>query len=87
MAPLPSRVLQESDSPPNIADLSAEENHTLYVFGWMSSVNQLLGKNIRGWERGKMRENDFLRENASFLQYSLFLSIKQFEKNENWVTL
>lgn len=51
MAPLPSRVLQESDIPPNIADLSTDENHTLYIFSWMTSVNQLLGKNIRGMER------------------------------------
>ncbi len=46
MAPLPSRVLQESDRPPNIADLSAEENHALHIFGWMNSINQLLGNNI-----------------------------------------
>lgn len=70
MAPLPSRVLQESDSPPNIADLSAEENHTLYVFSWMSSVNKLLGKNIRGWERGYtagVQTSETTRENASIL--------------------
>ncbi|KAL0163708.1 hypothetical protein M9458_039461, partial [Cirrhinus mrigala] len=42
MAPLPSRVLKESDKPPRIADLSADENHALYIFGWMHSVNQLL---------------------------------------------
>ncbi|XP_016119614.1 protein leg1a-like, partial [Sinocyclocheilus grahami] len=46
MAPLPSRVLQESDRPPNIANLSAEENHALHIFGWMNSVNQLLGGSL-----------------------------------------
>ncbi|KAG1939520.1 protein LEG1 [Pimephales promelas] len=46
MAPLPSRVLQESDTPPNIADLSAEENHTLYIFSWMNSVDQLLDTHV-----------------------------------------
>lgn len=42
MRPLPSRVLQEGDSAPNIADLSTEENHTLYVFGWMARMNTIL---------------------------------------------
>uniref|UniRef100_A0A674BZR0 Chromosome 6 open reading frame 58 n=1 Tax=Salmo trutta TaxID=8032 RepID=A0A674BZR0_SALTR len=44
MRPLPSRVLQEGDSAPNIADLSTEENHTLYVFGWMARMNTILSE-------------------------------------------
>lgn len=44
MSPLPSRVLTETDSPPNVPDLSAEENHTLYIFSWMNSINRILGK-------------------------------------------
>ncbi|XP_072551153.1 liver-enriched gene 1, tandem duplicate 1 [Salminus brasiliensis] len=52
MAPLPSRVLQETDSPPNIADLSTEENHTLYIFGWMTTANKLLGGSLTSmWQR------------------------------------
>ncbi|KAL6485496.1 hypothetical protein MHYP_G00048880 [Metynnis hypsauchen] len=52
MTPLPSRVLQETDSPPKIADLSAEENHTLYIFGWMTSINKLLGGTLTSmWQR------------------------------------
>uniref|UniRef100_A0A673AYT5 Protein LEG1 homolog n=1 Tax=Sphaeramia orbicularis TaxID=375764 RepID=A0A673AYT5_9TELE len=43
MTPLPGRVLQENDSPPNIADLSTEENHTLRIFSWMKNMNTLLG--------------------------------------------
>ncbi|CAL8313861.1 unnamed protein product [Lota lota] len=43
MSPLPSRVLKEGDRAPHIADLSAEENHTLYIFSWMRSMNTILG--------------------------------------------
>ncbi|XP_034756944.1 protein LEG1 homolog [Etheostoma cragini] len=50
ISPLPSRVLQVNDNAPNIADLSSEENHTLYVFSWMDSVNSLLGGTlVRMW--------------------------------------
>ncbi|CAB1342829.1 unnamed protein product [Coregonus sp. 'balchen'] len=50
MSPLPSRVLQEGDSAPNIADLSTEENHTLYIFGWMTRMNRILmGSLVRMW--------------------------------------
>uniref|UniRef100_A0A674BRH8 Chromosome 6 open reading frame 58 n=1 Tax=Salmo trutta TaxID=8032 RepID=A0A674BRH8_SALTR len=50
MSPLPSRVLQEGDSAPNIADLSKEENHTLYIFGWMTRMNRILmGSLVRMW--------------------------------------
>ncbi|XP_035384957.1 liver-enriched gene 1, tandem duplicate 1 [Electrophorus electricus] len=52
MAPLPGRVLLDSDKPPNIADLSAEENHTLYVFSWINSVNKWLGGSLTTlWQR------------------------------------
>ncbi|XP_051265528.1 protein LEG1 homolog [Dicentrarchus labrax] len=51
ITPLPSRVLQATDSAPNIADLSQEENHTLSIFSWMSSVNSLLGGTlVRLWK-------------------------------------
>ncbi|XP_007259743.3 liver-enriched gene 1, tandem duplicate 1 [Astyanax mexicanus] len=46
MRPLPSRVLLQTDIPPNIADLSTEENHTLYIFGWMTTANKLLGGSL-----------------------------------------
>lgn len=35
---------QATDSAPNIADLSQEENNTLRVFSWMDNINRLLGK-------------------------------------------
>lgn len=35
---------QATDIPPNIADLSPEENNTLRVFSWMNRINSLLGK-------------------------------------------
>ncbi|KAJ8385918.1 hypothetical protein AAFF_G00178800 [Aldrovandia affinis] len=44
MSSLPSRVLQEGDSPPNIADLSAEENHALSIFKHMNFLNKIMGK-------------------------------------------
>ncbi|KAM9355008.1 LOW QUALITY PROTEIN: protein LEG1 homolog [Pholidichthys leucotaenia] len=51
MLPLPSRILQEGDSAPNIADLSAEENHSLSVFTWMKGINTVLGGAlIRTWK-------------------------------------
>ncbi|XP_076872726.1 liver-enriched gene 1, tandem duplicate 1 [Brachyhypopomus gauderio] len=52
MTPLPGRVLLESDKPPNIADLSAEENHTLYVFSWINSANKWFGGSLTTmWQR------------------------------------
>ncbi|KAM9783172.1 protein LEG1 homolog [Neosynchiropus ocellatus] len=42
ITPLPGRILKEEDSAPNIADLSAEENHTLAVFGWMKNMNSIM---------------------------------------------
>jgi len=46
ITPLPSRILKEGDVPPNIADLSTEENHTLRTFNWMSSINSGLGGSL-----------------------------------------
>ncbi|TKS76021.1 Protein LEG1 -like protein [Collichthys lucidus] len=52
LTPLPSRVLKVDDSPPNIADLSEDENHTLSIFSWMSKINTLLGGSlVRMWKR------------------------------------
>ncbi|XP_040919833.1 protein LEG1 homolog [Toxotes jaculatrix] len=83
-SPLPSRVLQVGDSAPNIADLSQEENHTLYVFSWMQNINTLLGGTlVRVWKnamcsvttRQKGREMlEQLLLNPSFATNS-FLSI------------
>lgn len=39
--------VQEGDSAPNIPDLTAEENHSVYIFSWMKSVDSLLGKERR----------------------------------------
>ncbi|KAM9840280.1 protein LEG1 homolog [Aulostomus maculatus] len=50
--PMPSRVLQEGDSPPNIADMTAEENRILSIYSWMNNMNTLLGGTMVGmWER------------------------------------
>ncbi|XP_071760821.1 protein LEG1 homolog [Centroberyx gerrardi] len=54
MTPLPSRVLKEGDEPPNIADLSQEENHTLSIFSWMRNINSLLGGSLVRMWRGAM---------------------------------
>ncbi|NP_001093526.1 liver-enriched gene 1, tandem duplicate 1 precursor [Danio rerio] len=75
MAPLPSRVLQEADSPPNIADLSTEENHTLYIFGWMNSVNQLLGGSLVNLWRKAMCSAQ-AREKGQALLHDLILDPK-----------
>ncbi|XP_051500837.1 liver-enriched gene 1, tandem duplicate 1 [Myxocyprinus asiaticus] len=75
MDPLPSRVLQESDSPPNIADLSAEENHTLYIFSWMTTVNRLLGGSLVNLWRGAMCSPQ-AREKGQALLHNLILDPK-----------
>ncbi|XP_056337629.1 protein leg1a [Danio aesculapii] len=75
MAPLPSRVLQEADSPPNIADLSTEENHTLYIFGWMNSINQLLGGSLVNLWRKAMCSAQ-AREKGQALLHDLILDPK-----------
>ncbi|XP_067428320.1 protein LEG1 homolog [Thunnus thynnus] len=50
--PLPGRVLQEGDIAPNIADMSQDENHTLSVFSWMNSMNNILGGTlVRLWRK------------------------------------
>ncbi|XP_016295261.1 protein leg1a-like [Sinocyclocheilus anshuiensis] len=75
MAPLPSRVLQETDSPPNIPDLSAEENHALHIFGWMNSVNQLLGGSLVNlWRRAMCSPQ--AREKGQGLLHDLILDPK-----------
>ncbi|KAJ0061068.1 hypothetical protein NL108_005850, partial [Boleophthalmus pectinirostris] len=42
MSPLPGRILREDDVPPNIPDLTTEENHSLYIFSWMKSIDNFL---------------------------------------------
>ncbi|XP_072293875.1 protein LEG1 homolog [Eucyclogobius newberryi] len=52
MSPLPGRILKDDDSPPNIPDLTAEENHSLYIFSWMKSVDSFLGGTLANmWRR------------------------------------
>ncbi|XP_015213979.2 protein LEG1 homolog [Lepisosteus oculatus] len=56
-APMPRRVLKEGDKPPNIADLSAEENHALYMFSWMDSMNRLIGGTlVNTWNKAMCSE-------------------------------
>ncbi|CAJ1077348.1 protein LEG1 homolog [Xyrichtys novacula] len=52
ITPLPSRILKESDNPPKVPDLSDEENHTLYVFSWMNSINSIMGGTlVQAWKQ------------------------------------
>ncbi|XP_012684940.2 liver-enriched gene 1, tandem duplicate 1 [Clupea harengus] len=75
MNPLPSRVLTATDSPPNIPDLTAEENHTLYIFSWMSSINRLLGGTlVRSWKSAMC--SDLAREKGRALLDDLVLNPK-----------
>ncbi|MEQ2227334.1 hypothetical protein ILYODFUR_036657 [Ilyodon furcidens] len=49
--PLPSRLLQDGDVAPNIADLRKEENHLLSIFSWMRNINFILGGSmVRTWK-------------------------------------
>uniref|UniRef100_A0A3Q1ICL7 Protein LEG1 homolog n=2 Tax=Anabas testudineus TaxID=64144 RepID=A0A3Q1ICL7_ANATE len=49
---LPSRVLRENDSAPNIADLSQDENRTLTIFSWLKNINSLFGGTlVRLWRK------------------------------------
>ncbi|KAG9347468.1 hypothetical protein JZ751_005035 [Albula glossodonta] len=65
MSPLPSRVLREGDSPPHIPDLSAEENHTLQVFGWMRNMNTLLGGSlVQMWRSAMCSESSRVKGQA-----------------------
>uniref|UniRef100_A0A3B4ZRZ8 Protein LEG1 homolog n=1 Tax=Stegastes partitus TaxID=144197 RepID=A0A3B4ZRZ8_9TELE len=51
VVPLPARVLKKDDSAPYIEDLSAEENHTVYIFSWMKRINTMLfGTLLRLWK-------------------------------------
>ncbi|XP_016305332.1 protein leg1a-like [Sinocyclocheilus anshuiensis] len=75
MAPLPSRVLQVSNRPPNIANLSAEENHALHIFSWMNSVNQLLGGSLVNLWRSAMCSPQ-AREKGQGLLHDLILDPK-----------
>ncbi|XP_031178477.1 protein LEG1 homolog [Sander lucioperca] len=72
ISPLPSRILRVDDSAPNIADLSSEENHTLYVFSWMNSVNNLLGGTlVHMWKSAMCSVNT--REKGSEMLEQLLL--------------
>ncbi|XP_041952124.1 liver-enriched gene 1, tandem duplicate 1 isoform X1 [Alosa sapidissima] len=75
MTPLPSRVLTDADSPPNVPDLSAEENHALYIFSWMNSVNKLLGNTLVNlWNKSMC--SDAAREKGRQLLDDLILNPK-----------
>ncbi|XP_028809326.1 liver-enriched gene 1, tandem duplicate 1 [Denticeps clupeoides] len=75
MRPLPSRILKEGDEAPNIADLSTEENHTVYIFSWMSSANKLLGGTlVRLWRSAMCSE--VAREKGRTLLEDLLLNPK-----------
>ncbi|XP_062406346.1 liver-enriched gene 1, tandem duplicate 1 [Sardina pilchardus] len=75
MAPLPGRVLTDADKPPNVPDLSAEENHTLYIFSWMNSINRLLGNTlVNMWNKAMC--SDAAREKGRALLDDLVLNPK-----------
>ncbi|XP_020774772.2 protein LEG1 homolog isoform X2 [Boleophthalmus pectinirostris] len=54
MSPLPGRILREDDVPPNIPDLTTEENHSLYIFSWMKSIDNFLGGTLANMWRKAM---------------------------------
>jgi len=71
MTTFPSRVLQEGDKAPNVADLSEEENHTLSIFSWMHNGNNLLGGTlVRMWRSAMCSVS--ARENGRALMEQLF---------------
>ncbi|XP_028461081.1 protein LEG1 homolog [Perca flavescens] len=73
ISPLPNRILRVDDSAPNIADLSSEENHTLYVFSWMNSMNNVLGGTLVSlWKSAMCSVNT--REKGSKLLEQLLLN-------------
>ncbi|XP_076021528.1 protein LEG1 homolog [Genypterus blacodes] len=71
-APLPGRVLREGDQAPNIADLSAEENHSVSVFSWMANINTLMGGLVpRTWRTVMCSVSN--RQRGSAMMESLML--------------
>ncbi|KAL0967364.1 hypothetical protein UPYG_G00251310 [Umbra pygmaea] len=87
LSPLPSRVLKEWDSPPNIADLSTEENHALYMFDWMNRTDRfLMGSLLKMWrsamcsdksrEKGRELLNDLVI-NPKFAASTFFSILKE----------
>ncbi|KAM8826132.1 protein LEG1 homolog [Synchiropus picturatus] len=54
ITPLPGRILKDGDSAPNIADLSADENHTLSVFTWMKNMNTIMAGGLVNMWRSAM---------------------------------
>ncbi|XP_069014589.1 protein LEG1 homolog [Embiotoca jacksoni] len=52
--PMPGRVLKDGDVAPNIADLSAEENHTLRIFSWKKNINFVLGGTLESLWKNAM---------------------------------
>lgn len=71
LTPLPSRILQEGDSAPNIADLTAEENHTLYIFSWMKTIDSLLGGTLVRLWKGAMCSVNTRQKGAQVLEQLL----------------
>ncbi|XP_037606003.1 protein LEG1 homolog [Sebastes umbrosus] len=73
LTPLPSRILKAGDSAPNIEDLSIEENHSLYVFGWMRTINSVLGGSmVRMWKNAMCSVDK--RENGRDMLEQLMLN-------------
>uniref|UniRef100_A0A668VHY8 Uncharacterized protein n=1 Tax=Oreochromis aureus TaxID=47969 RepID=A0A668VHY8_OREAU len=68
LSPLPSRILQEGDSAPNIVGLTAEENHTLYIFSWMKTIDS--GTLLRLW-KGAMCSVNTRQKGAQVLEQLL----------------
>ncbi|CAI5683383.1 unnamed protein product [Oreochromis niloticus] len=71
LSPLPSRILQEGDSAPNIVGLTAEENHTLYIFSWMKTIDSLLGGTLLRLWKGAMCSVNTRQKGAQVLEQLL----------------
>ncbi|XP_041660829.1 protein LEG1 homolog [Cheilinus undulatus] len=70
---LPSRVLTEEDNAPKIPDLSKEENHSLYIFSWLESINSIMGGTLaQAWKRAMCSAE--LREKGRDMMVQLVLN-------------
>ncbi|XP_068199248.1 protein LEG1 homolog isoform X2 [Antennarius striatus] len=73
LAPMPSRLLREDDSAPNIDDLSAEENHILKTFSWLNYMDKIFGGRLRAmWNRAMCSVTT--RENGKQMLEDLLLN-------------
>ncbi|XP_041108243.1 protein LEG1 homolog isoform X2 [Polyodon spathula] len=89
---LPRRVLVDGDNAPYIADLSAEENHTLVMFYWIQRINTFLGGGLlKLWRRamctepGRAKGRQLLENmtmNPKFVPSGIYYVMVQLSRNQ-----